>query len=106
QVVKSFFTAPTTTAAIKTLANDAMHIMTGEVSTEMAQAYTQGLTEKNAGIRPDADPWQEAKDVIGPTIALSIMMGGAVGGANKLSKVATQRALQNQNVGEEVRAQA
>lgn len=106
QVVKSLFKAPTTTAAVKSLANDALQIMTGEVSTEMAQAYTQGLTEKNAGIRPDADPWREAKDVIGPTIALSLMLGGAVGGANKLSKVATQRALQNEGVGEDVRTQA
>ncbi len=106
QVVKSLFGAPTFKAAAKTLVNDAAQIMVGEVSTEMAQAYTQGLTEKNAAIRPDADPWQEAKDVIGPTIALSLMMGGVVGGANKLSKVATQHALTNQNVGEDARTQA
>lgn len=106
QVIKSMFGAPTMKAAVKTLVNDAAQIMTGEVSTEMAQAYTQGLTEKNAGIRPDADPWQEAKDVIGPTIALSLMLGGAVGGANKLSKVATERALTNAGAGEDVRRQA
>jgi len=105
-VVKSLFKAPTVGAAVKTLLNDAAQIMTGEVSTEMAQAYTQGLTEKNAGIRPDADPWQESKDVIGPTIALSLMLGGAVGGANKLSKVATERALTNERVGEDARTQA
>ena len=105
-VVKSMFKAPTFKAGVKGLINDAAHIMTGEVSTEMAQAYTQGLTEKNAGIRPDADPWQEAKDVIGPTIALSLMIGGAVGGVNKLSRVATQRVLQNPHVGEDVRQQA
>lgn len=106
QVIKSLFGAPTFKAAAKALTYDAAQIMAGEVSTEMAQAYTQGLTEKNAGIRPDADPWQEAKDVIGPTIALSLMLGGAVGGANKLSKIATQRALTSPNVGEDVRRQA
>lgn len=106
QVVKSVFKAPTIKAAAAHLINDAGHIMTGEVSTEMAQAYIEGSVEKNAGIRPDADPWQEAKDVIGPTIALSLMVGGAVGGANKLSKIATQRALQNPNVGADVRRQA
>lgn len=105
-VIKSLFGAATTKDVAKNLANNTLQIMGGEVTTEMAQTYGQATVERDAGIRPDADPWAEAKDVIGPTIALSIMTGGVVGAANKLSRVATQRALQNEKVGADARTSA
>ena len=44
----------------------------GEVTTEMGQGYSQATVEKNAGV--DVDPWQQTKDVIGPTIGMTAIL--------------------------------
>lgn len=47
-----------------------------EILTEMGQNYGESLTEKGTGIRPEANPWKEAVDAIGPTAIMTLLTGG------------------------------
>jgi N12 class adenine-specific DNA methylase len=49
-----------------------------EIGTEMGQQAGEATVEKFSDIRPDADPLEEAKSVIGPTAVMSLL--GAGGG--------------------------
>jgi len=53
-----------------------------EVGTEIGQAAGEAQVEKSFDIRPDADPWAEALDVIGPTAFMTLLTGGIGGAAN------------------------
>ena len=55
-----------------------------EVGTETGQSLGVGAIEKASGIRPEAKPIQEAIDVIGPTVFMTILTGGLAGATNKL----------------------
>jgi hypothetical protein len=47
-----------------------------EILTEMGQNYGEAMVEKKMGIRPEADPLQEAIGAIGPTAIMTIATGG------------------------------
>lgn len=70
---------------------DILKTMGVEVGTEMFQAASEGATEKYSGIRPEADIWQETKDVIAPTIGLTALTAGIGAGANKLRRTLNPR---------------
>lgn len=55
-----------------------------ETATETGQAGLEAGVEKVSGIRPEAKPIQEAIDVIGPTVFMTILTGGLAGATNKL----------------------
>lgn len=74
----------TGTALIRPLLKNVAELGIGEVLPEMAQAGIEAGIEKGYGIRPEADPLQEALDVIGPTALMSIMAGGGMGLGSKL----------------------
>lgn len=50
-----------------------------EIGTESGQAVGQGYVEKYTAIRPEAEPWVEALNTVGPTAVLTAMTG--IGGA-------------------------
>src|SRR5574337_239371 len=60
-----------------------------EVGTEMGQQYGEAGVEKLSGIRPEAQPWEEAKSVIAPTIGLTVLTAGLGHGASKLAQKIT-----------------
>ena len=103
-ILKSLFSTPLKELpkkAAKTLGT----VAAAEVLPEMGQAFWQATVERDAGIR-EADPTKEALQTIGPTLGLSLLLGGAVSGVNKMTKVMTQKALEKETVGEDVRRQA
>lgn len=57
-----------------------------EVSTEVGQQFGQAVTEKYTGIRPEAEPLAEALQVIGPTIVMTLLTGGAAGAYNMMNR--------------------
>lgn len=68
----------------KEFAKDLLKTLGVEVSTEMGQSGGESAVEKYSGIRPDAQPIQEAIDVIGPTAFMTLLTGGLAGAANRL----------------------
>lgn len=63
----------------KNLAKDFLKTLGVEVGTEIGQQLGQAYVEKETGIRPEADPVAEALDVIGPTVFMTLLTGGAAG---------------------------
>lgn len=68
----------------KEFAINLLKTMGVEVGTEISQEGSQAFIEKHTGIRPEANPLQEAMDVIGPTVFLTLLTGGLAGAANKM----------------------
>jgi len=60
-----------------------------EILTEMGQNYGEALVEKHAGIRPEANPWNEAVSAIGPTAIMTALVGG---GGQMLQRYAAAKA--------------
>ena len=56
-----------------------------ELGTEFGQAGGQATVEKVSGIRPEADPLDEALDVLGPTVVMTLLTGGTAGGMKALA---------------------
>ena len=54
----------------------ALKTLPTEILTEMGQNYSEAMVEKQAGIRPEAEPLQEALGAIGPTAIMTIATGG------------------------------
>lgn len=78
----------------------ALRTLPTEISTEMGQNFFEALAEQKSGIRPDAQPMQEAVSAIGPTAVMSLLLGGAGGVArsyiaNKQSAILSQPADEN-----------
>ena len=71
-------------ALLAPIAKNVAQLGIGEVLPEMAQAGIQAGIEKGYGIRPEADPLQEALSVIGPTAIMSLMGGAGMSAASKL----------------------
>jgi len=61
-------------AFLKTLAKNTAETAVVETGTEMAQNYGEAAIEKDAGI-DTADPWKAATSAIGPTLALTALVG-------------------------------
>ncbi|MFH2034139.1 MAG: hypothetical protein ABIJ26_05485, partial [Candidatus Margulisiibacteriota bacterium] len=61
----------------KNAIKDFLKVTGVEVGTEVGQALGQAGVEKVSGIRPEASPISEALDVIGPTVFLTLLTGGA-----------------------------
>ena len=59
---------------LKEFALDLLKTAGVETGTEMGQAYGERAVEQGAGI-PGADPWQAAKDVVAPTLAMTAALG-------------------------------
>ena len=53
-----------------------------EIGTEIGQNALEAMIEQRQGIRPEADPWQEAMDVVGPTAIMTALVGGGAGMLN------------------------
>jgi len=68
----------------KQLVTDFLKTLGVEVSTEIGQQYGEAGMEKVSGIRPEADPLEEALDVIGPTTFMTLITGGAAGTVNMM----------------------
>ena len=87
----------------------AMETLPTEVFTEMGQNYLEAQIEKKAGIRPEAEPWEEAKGAIAPTALMTAILGpfGRVAQtytANKMATVLSQPVdLDDPNSGEMVK---
>jgi len=47
-----------------------------EVGTEIGQQWLEATSAKESGVRPEAQPWEEAKQVIIPTTIFSLLTGG------------------------------
>jgi GGDEF domain-containing protein len=69
---------------LKQFAVDMLKTAGVEVGTEMGQQYGEAGVEKLSGIRPEAQPWEEAKSVVGPTLVLTALTGGLARGGQTL----------------------
>lgn len=77
-----------------------------EMGTEFGQGYGEALVEKNAGVRPDADPYQEGLE---GAMAASLMTGGHMAGAGvggAIKHRMTMNALTNPETNPEARMRA
>ncbi len=61
--------------AVKTFGKDLLKTYGAEMSTEFGQQVGEAAIEKQYGIRPDAQPWQEGVSVLAPTAAMTTMLG-------------------------------
>lgn len=68
----------------KELSKELPKVLGVELGTEMGQSYGESTIEKTSGIRPEADPWKETLDVIGPTSFMTLLTFGLAAGHNRL----------------------
>ena len=57
-----------------------------EVGTEMGQNFSEALVEQLNQIRPEAQPWEEAKMAIAPTAIMTLLTGGLAHGGEALQR--------------------
>ena len=70
---------------VKQLILDFFKTLGVEIGTEVGQTYGEATVEKYTAIRPAAEPLAEALNVIGPTIVMTLLTGGAAGVANRMA---------------------
>ncbi|WP_374257894.1 hypothetical protein [Aquabacterium sp.] len=100
--------ASTSGAVVKPFLKEIPGALATEVGTEMAQNAGEAYVEREAGISKD-DPWEQAKDAIGPTIGMTALLlpFGLVGhGANARANKQRAQALSSGQASPESRAAA